>query len=412
MRELPSPTDRLLTASHALLPDLVALRREIHRDPEVGLDLPRTQQRVLSALAGLDLEVTTGTGLSSVVAVLRGGRPGPTVLLRADMDALPIAEQSGLPYASTSSAMHACGHDLHIAGLVGAARLLDGIRDELAGNVVLMFQPGEEGHAGAAKMIDEGLLEITGELPVAAYAVHVRPGPRGTFVSRPGAVTASMSRLAVTVHGRGGHGSRPHEACDPVPVLAEVVLALQSFVTRRFDVFDPVVVSVGSLAAGVGAANVICDSASLTGTVRTMSPHTLSVLKEALPRLVEGIAAAHDTTATVELSTGYPSVVNDPALTGAVLSRLRHAFGENRVLEAPTPTMGAEDFSFITQRVPGAMFLLLATPPGHPGVPAPNHSPHAVFDDSVLADQAAALALLAAQTLASHATAPTDGSPS
>ncbi|MBB4934771.1 hippurate hydrolase [Lipingzhangella halophila] len=399
-----APAERFTAGGTALLPELVALRRAIHAEPEVGLRLPETQRKVLAALAPLDLELHTGTALSSVVAVLRGARPGPTVLLRADMDALPLQEATSVPFRSTNGAMHACGHDLHTAGLVGAAHLLHAHRDELAGDVVFMFQPGEEGFGGAPLMLEEGVLDVTGERPVAAYAAHVGPGPRGTFLTRTGTVTASSTTFAVEVSGRGGHGSRPHEALDPVPVLAEIVLGLQTFATRRFDAFDPVVLSVTNLAAGTGADNIIPGSARLSGTVRTTSPQALAKVEAELPSVATGIAEAHAATATTEVATGYPSVVNDPATTGAALEVLREAFGA-RVAEAPRPTMGAEDFSYVAQQVPATMLMLLASPPDLDGDPAPNHSPHAVFDDAVLGDQAAALALLAARALTAHAPA-------
>ncbi|WP_249124111.1 M20 metallopeptidase family protein [Saccharopolyspora erythraea] len=309
--------ERFIAQAQVLLPALVVLRRASHADPELGLHLPETQRRVLGALAPLELELHTGTDSSSVVALLRGTSPGPTVLLRADMDALPLQEATGVPYRSNNGAMHACGHDLHVAGLVGAAHLLHSHRDELVGNVVFMFQPGEEGCAGASLMLDEGLLDLTDEPPVAAYAVHVGPGPRCTFLTRSGTATASSSTFSVEVCGRGGHGSRPHEAVDPVPVPAEVVLGLQSFVTRRFDAFDPMVLSVTNLAAGTGANNVIPAAARLSGTVRTTSPEALARLEAELPGVVAGIAEAHAATATAKITTGYPSVVNEPGDHGA-----------------------------------------------------------------------------------------------
>lgn len=389
---------RIVASAEALVPDLVALRRSIHAEPELGLHLPTTQRRILDALSGLDLEIIEGRSLSSVTVVLRGGRPGPTVLLRADMDALPITEAVDVPYRSSNGAMHACGHDLHVAGLVGAARVLTESRADLAGNVILMFQPGEEGHGGARLMIDEGVLEAAGDRPVAAYAIHVGNAPRGIFLTRPGTVTASSTHLTIDLVGRGGHGSRPHEALDPVPVAAEIVLALQTYTARRFDSFDPVVISVTNLTAGTGVDNVIPESVRLTGTVRTVDPNTLSRIEQDLPRLVEGIAAAHGLDATVALDTGYPSVVNDEAVTRRAMETLRSAFGP-RVVEVPRPTMGAEDFSFVSQQIPTTMVLLGAAPTEDA---APNHSPGAAFDDSVLGDQTAALALLAIDALDSE----------
>lgn len=380
----------------AILPDLVALRRALHADPELGLDLPRTQQKVLDALEGLPLEITTGTRTTSVVAVLRGGRPGPAVLLRGDMDALPIEETTGLEFASTNGTMHACGHDLHTAGLVGAARLLSDRRDELHGSVIFMFQPGEEGHGGAKVMIEEGLLDAAGERPVAAYAIHVAPGPRGLFATRSGAVAAGSNQLFVTVDGRGGHGSQPHQTLDPVPAAAEIVLALQSFVTRRFDAFDPVVLSVTRLSTGEGAVNVIPEHVELAATVRNMSPASLATLQEGLPRVIEGVAAAHGLTADVRFDTMYPVTVNDPAETAETVDVLQGVFGEQRVVIMPTPMMGSEDFAFVLDEVPGTFIALMTSPPdADPSTIEWNHSPRVLFDDAVLGDQAAALASVA-----------------
>lgn len=380
----------------AILPDLVALRRALHADPELGLDLPRTQQKVLDALAGLPLEISTGTRTTSVVAVLRGGLPGPAVLLRGDMDALPIEETTGLDFASVNGTMHACGHDLHTAGLVGAAKLLAARRDELHGSVIFMFQPGEEGHGGAKIMIEEGLLDAAGERPVAAYAIHVAPGPRGIFATRGGAVAAGSNQLFVTVRGRGGHGSQPHQTLDPVPAAAEIVLALQSFVTRRFDAFDPVVLSVTRLSTGDGAVNVIPEQVELAATVRNMSPASLATLQEGLPRVIEGVAAAHGLTAEVRFDTMYPVTVNDPEETSETVDVLRGAFGEQRVVMMPTPMMGSEDFAFVLNEVPGTFIALMTSPPdADPSTIEWNHSPRVVFDDAVLGDQAAALASVA-----------------
>ncbi|MET8986870.1 M20 family metallopeptidase [Nonomuraea wenchangensis] len=380
-----------------ILPELVRLRREIHADPELGLRLPRTQQRVVAALQGLDLEITLGKELDSVVAVLRGGRPGPVVLLRADMDALPMREQTDLPYRARGEAMHACGHDLHVAGLVGAAMLLHGRREELAGDVVFMFQPGEEVADGAAHMIAEGVFDAAGKRPVAAYGVHVVPGEYGVFSTRPGPLMAGCAELDVVVRGRGGHASAPHLTIDPVPAVAELVQALQTYVTRRFDVFDPVVLSTTQLRAGGAARNIISDEAGLGATIRMLSEAALDQLQAGLPELVKGVAAAHGCAADVEIRVLCPPTVNDPALAAGALATLSAAFGDERVRVSPAPVMGSEDFSYVLREVPGVFVFLRATPReiDHESA-APNHSPHVVFDDAVLADQAVALASLAA----------------
>ncbi|MED7928025.1 M20 family metallopeptidase [Nonomuraea sp. LP-02] len=384
-----------------ILPELVRLRREIHADPELGLRLPRTQQRVVAALQGLDLEITLGKELDSVVAVLRGGRPGPVVLLRADMDALPMRELTDLPYRARGEAMHACGHDVHVAGLVGAAMLLHGRREELAGDVVFMFQPGEEVADGAARMIAEGVFDAAGKRPVAAYGIHVVPGEYGVFSTRPGPLMAGCAELDVVVRGRGGHASAPHLTIDPVPAVAELVQALQTFVTRRFDVFDPVVLSTTQLRAGGAARNIISDEAGLGATIRMLSEAALDQLQAGLPELVKGVAAAHGCAADVDLRVLCPPTVNDPALAAGALTTLSAAFGDERVRVSPAPVMGSEDFSYVLREVPGVFVFLRATPReiDHETA-APNHSPHVVFDDAVLADQAVALASLAAGHLA------------
>ncbi len=387
----------------AISGDLAELRRAIHREPEIGLDLPRTQEKVLAALDGLPLEVSRGTSLSSVTAVLRGARPGPAVLLRGDMDALPVAERTGLPYASdVAGAMHACGHDLHTAMLAGAARVLSARQAELAGNVIFMFQPGEEGSGGADLMISEGVLDAAGDRPVAAFGLHVTSAllPRGMFSSRPGPMMAAADSLEVTVTGRGGHGSQPHQAADPVPAACEIVTALQTMVTRQFDVFDPVVITVGSFHAGT-ASNVIPDEARLEATVRSFSPGTRTRVMDAALRVVAGVAAAHGLSATAKFVDSYPVTVNDAAEEAFAQRAVSDLFGDQRFVRTPNPVPGSEDFSFVLQQVPGAFVLLGACPPDADVATAPfNHSAEAVFDDSVLADGTALLAELALRKLA------------
>jgi amidohydrolase len=386
-----------------LYDDLVRLRHELHREPEIGLELPRTQERVLGALDGLPLEITTGKQLSSVTGVLRGGRPGPTVLLRGDMDALPVAERTGVPYASTiDGAMHACGHDLHTSMLVGAARLLAARRAELAGNVVFMFQPGEEGFRGAGYMIDEGVLEASGERPVAAYGLHVAASllPHGWFTARSGPMMAAADQLEVTVRGLGGHGSQPHLAKDPVPVACEMVLALQTFVTRNFDVFDPVVLTVGSFHAGTKD-NVIPDTAEFSVTLRSFSEVAHTRIKDGAVGVVRGIAAAHGLTVEAEFAMGYPVTVNDAAETAFAEATVGSLFGADRFLRLPNPLTGSEDFSLVLDEVPGAFIFLGACPPDRDVSTAPfNHAAEAAFDDGVLTDGAALLASLALDRLA------------
>jgi hippurate hydrolase len=354
----------LLTEARALGPEVVELRRSIHRRPELGLDNPETQGRIVDALTPLDLDVRTGTGLSSVVATLEGSRPGPAILLRADTDALPMTEDTEWSDRSEiEGRAHVCGHDAHVAMLVGAARILAARRDELAGTVRFMFQPGEEGSAGAASMIDEGVLTDGLDEPVtAAFAIHVTPNiPVGLVSSRPGSLMASTDDFYVTIRGRGGHASTPHFANDPIPVAAEMITALQTFVTRRVNAFDPAVVTVGHLTAGT-TVNVIPETARLEGTIRTVSEGTRLGVIDGVERVIRGIAAAHDCEVDVQIRAGYPVTVNDGGFVEFGSDVARSVLGEHAYFEMPFPIMGAEDFSYVLQRVPGAMFFVGVCP--------------------------------------------------
>lgn len=411
----------LRDAADDLQDDLVQLRRELHREPELGLDLPRTQEKVLGALDDLPLEVRLGASLSSVTAVLRGSAPGPAVLLRADMDALPLSERTGLPYASRiKERMHACGHDLHTAMLVGAARLLSGVRrapgavegrpssndtagSDFAGSVIFMFQPGEENSAGARHMLDEGLLDAAGERPVAAYGLHVASAlvPRGTFTTRRGSIMAAADELHVTVRGAGGHGSQPHLAKDPIPAACEMVTALQTFVTRSFDAFDPVVITIGRFDAGTKA-NIIPDEARLELTIRSFSKAAHARVLNGTKEVLRGIAAAHGLTVDVDLAMAYPVTVNATAEAEFAAETIGDLYGSDRFVWRPNALATTEDFSFVLDEVPGAFVFLGACPPDRDAATAPfNHAPDAVFDDSILADGAALLAELALRRLAS-----------
>ena len=386
----------------AITGELAPLRRASHAEPEIGLHLPRTQEKILAALDGLPLEVTLGSALSSVTAVLRGSGNGPVVLLRADMDALPVTERTGLDFASrTDGTMHACGHDLHVAMLVGAARMLSARQADLPGSVVFMFQPGEEGYGGARFMIEEGVLDAAGQRAAAAYALHVTSAElrAGVFSSREGPMMASADALDITVRGRGGHGSQPHHAADPIPVACEIVTALQVLVTRTFDIFDPVVITVGSFHAGT-TNNVIPDEARLQVTIRSFSAASRELVREAVVRLVHDTASAHGLTATAEFEGSYPVTVNDQREARFATQVVADLLGEDRFSPQLNPMAGAEDFSFVLDLVPGAFVMLGACPPPVDPATAPfNHSAFAVFDDMVLADGAALFTELAVRRL-------------
>ncbi|MFD2472594.1 M20 metallopeptidase family protein [Amycolatopsis silviterrae] len=387
--------------------DLARLRRDLHREPEIGLDLPRTQERVLRELDGLGLEVSTGTDTTSVTAVLRGegsardSAQPRTVLLRADMDALPVQEATGLDFAATNGAMHACGHDLHTTSLVGAARLLHTHRDRLNGDVVLMFQPGEEGWDGAGVMLKEGVLDAAGRRVDAAYGLHVFSSmlPSGQFASRPGTLMSASHKLLVTVHGEGGHGSMPHRAKDPISAAAAMITSLQTMITRRLDIFDPAVLTVGVIRGGTKR-NVIPATAEFEATVRCFSDETAALLDTAIRETVDGVARANGVTADVVFENEYPVTVTDVDETAFGAEVVRETIGEQYYTELPNPVAGSEDFSRVLAAVPGTFLGLGALMPGLEPHTAPNnHSPYADFDPSVLSRAATVYAELAVRRL-------------
>ncbi|WP_022909320.1 M20 metallopeptidase family protein [Aestuariimicrobium kwangyangense] len=388
--------------------DLVRLRRELHQIPEIGLQVPATQAVLLRELEGLPLEISTGEQVSSITAVLRGGKAPervadrPVVLLRGDMDALPVTEQTGLDFASTNGAMHACGHDLHMSLLIGAVRTLCHVKDDLTGDVVFMFQPGEEGMDGAQSMIDEGILTAAGKKADAAFAIHVFSAlePYGTFATRPGAIMAATNKFKVTMKGKGGHGSAPWMAKDPVPALAELVTATHAMVTREYSPFDPVVVTVGKLAAGT-AENVIPAEGMFEATVRCYSQENTKKLGTTLVRLAEGIASAHGLEVDATYTESYPVTLNDPDCAAFTAQTVRDVFGDDRFTEWANPLTGSEDFSRVLLEVPGCYVALSAVPGDvDPATATYNHAPQATFDDGVIADGAALLAELAVRTFA------------
>jgi hippurate hydrolase len=399
--------DGLLDEARALQPRTLDFRRALHRHPEVGLQLPRTRQAIVDELADLGLAVHQGASVTSVVALLDGARPGPTVLLRGDMDALPLSEDSGLEFASEDEGrMHACGHDTHVAMLAGAARLLAARRDRIAGRVAFMFQPGEEGHHGARYMLDEGLLELAGRgaAPVsAAFALHISTQyESGTLNLRPGPAMASGDRIDIVVRGRSGHASAPYRSLDPVPVACEIVQALQVLVTRRVDVFDPAVITIARIAAGT-THNIIPETAEMSGTMRTLSEENRRELRAAVARVAEGIAAAHGATVEVDVEAGYPVTVNDAAAVELLGGTAAELVGSDRVRALAHPIMGSEDFSYVLQRVPGAMGFLGACPPGLEPERAPtNHSRQVVFDEDALPVGVATYAGVALRQLAAE----------
>ena len=322
------------------------------------------------------------------------------MLLRADMDALKIREATGLDYASEiEGAMHACGHDGHTAMLVGAARLLATHRDGIAGRVIFAFQPGEEGYAGARLMIDEGLLDRHGT-PDAAFAIHVSPrDPSGEVFTRPGTLMAGAGVFRIVIKGRAGHPAEPHHAIDPIPIASEVVLALQTYVTRRVKAFEPAVVTVTAIQAGSHEVGAIPETATLTGTIRAVLEETRARLFSAVRELAVNIASAHGAEADVRVDPGYPPVVNDPAVVEAVSEVSLRLLGKDQFRLLPTPIMPSEDFSYVLQRVPGAMAFLGARPEGQ-GTVADVHSPQMILNEDAMVVGVALHAAVALRLLA------------
>ena len=391
-----------------LLDGMVELRRELHEWPEVGNHLPHTREAVLAALEGLPLDITLHESTSGIAAILDGGKPGPTVLLRGDMDALPMPEDTGLDFASrVDGHMHACGHDPHTSMLVGAARLLSARQADLPGRVLFMFQPGEEGYGGAKYMLDEGLLDIGpradgSDSPITgAFAMHISSSlPTGFVTTRQGPIMASSDRLLIRVTGRGGHASEPHRTLDPIPVACEIVQALQTMVTRRIDVFDPGVVTVARITAGT-TSNVIPETAEIEGTIRAVSERTRSRIHDGVRRVADGIGAAHDVQIEVTIPTdGYPVTVNDGGFAEFASAVAAETIGADHVIRLPNPVMGAEDFSYVIQRLPGAMMFLGGTPLDRDLAAAPpNHSNRVYFDEEAMVNGVSVYTSVAVQHL-------------
>ena len=390
-----------------LMDSTIALRRGLHAWPEIGNTLPRTREQVLEALDGLPLDITLHQTTSGIAAMLTGDKPGPTVMLRGDMDALPMPEDTGLDFASNvENCMHACGHDTHTSMLVSTARLLSERRSEIPGRVLFMFQPGEEGYHGAQFMLDEGLLNVaplsdgTPSPIKAAYALHIVSSiPVGMVGSRGGPVMASSDTLAITITGRGGHASEPFRTLDPIPVACEIVQALQMMITRRIETFDPSVVTITRLIAGT-TTNVIPETALIEGTIRAVSEKTRSKVHEGIRRVAEGIAAAHEMQAVVEIKYGYPVTVNDAPSVDFALDISESLLGKGKAIQMPAPVMGAEDFSYVLNKLPGAMIFLGGTPVDkNAATAAPNHSNRVYFDETAMSHGIALYASLALRTL-------------
>jgi amidohydrolase len=415
-------TAELDSRAKAVESKVVAWRRDIHQHPELGNRETRTAKLVAEHLTKLGLEVRTGVAHTGVVAVLRGGKPGPTVALRADMDALPVTEEVDLPFKSTVrttylgqevGVMHACGHDNHVAILMGVAEILHGVRQDLAGTVKFIFQPAEEGlppgeRGGAELMIEEGALE--NPKVDAIFGLHVFPFEVGKVVWRSGPLMASGDQFRVVVRGRQTHGALPWNGIDPIVTASQIVLGLQTLVSRTVDLtLTPAVVTVGMIRGGVRN-NIVPDSVEIVGTIRTFDEATRDSLHSRLQRTAEGIARAAGATVLVTTTRGYPVTINDPALTERMIPTLRRTLGVANVIPAQQTTT-AEDFSLFQRKVPGMFFFLGVTPKGaDPRSIAPNHSPRFFADEAALVPGMRALANLAVDYLFGAAGKPSTSS--
>ncbi len=385
--------------------EMVEWRRSLHRIPELANQEEKTSGLVADLLEAMGIEVREGVGGTGVVGLLKGDRPGRIVALRADMDGLPVTEQTGLPFASVHEGrMHACGHDGHMAMVLGAARVLRDAREELEGQVKFLFQPAEEEgqQGGAAPLIEAGALEDPKVDFV--FGLHVWPNlEAGRIGYRKGPLLAATDTFYLTVRGRGGHGAKPHEAVDPVVAAAHVVVALQAIAAREMDPLDPFVLTVGRLEAGT-VHNVIPSEAQLEGTLRTMDPEIRRSLRERLERIAQGVTSAYRATYDLRLEEGYPVTVNDPITTERAVEVLQEVFPDDAVVEVP-PTMGGEDFSRYLEVVPGSFFFL-GTANEAKGLTASIHSPHFQVDEDILPLGAAALARLGLAFAAQKTPAP------
>jgi amidohydrolase len=383
----PTPDAEIRAAAERIAPAVVATRRDIHVHPELSNREERTGHLVAERLRGLGLEVRYPVARTGVVGILRGGRPGGVVALRADMDALPIQEQNDVPYKSeVPGVMHACGHDAHTAMLLGAAEVLSGLRARLPGTVVFLFQPAEEGapegeDGGAPLMMKEGALDDP--KVQAVFGLHVGLGEAsGKAGYTDGALMASSDTFTIEVAGKGVHGATPHLGLDPIPVAAEMVQALQTIVSRQTDTQQPRVLTIGRIQGGTRF-NIVADRVVMDGTLRTFDPAVRADIKARMERTVKGIAEANGTTASLRfLDEGTPPTVNDVALARLAVPALERVFGRDGV--APIrPLMVAEDFAFYAQKAP-TFYFILGTRNAAKGIESVNHTSHFDVDEAVL----------------------------
>lgn len=391
----------ILNEARQIEKDIIGWRHDLHQIPELDLDLPQTQSYVCSILDDLGIPYQTFRGNSSICAVLTGGKPGRTVALRSDMDALHIQEETGLPFASTNGNMHACGHDTHMAMMLGAARILSERREELPGTVKFLFQVGEEGSGGAADMIKNGVMEnprvdaVFGQ-HVGELTSELGPGHFGFF---PGRFMASRDNFVITIHGKGCHGSHPAQGVDPIVISAYVITALQTLVSREAEVDNPGVLTIGAIHGGE-VYNIIPDEVVLQGAIRCLSEEYRKYFEQRIREVCEGVCKTMRGSCTIEYFYGYPVTENDPEMTHFAMETAQMVLGEEEAQQLTHPLTGSEDMSFFLQECPGSYWIISAPP--KEGEAYPNHSPHFMIDESMLHKGAAVMASVAWRWLQEH----------
>lgn len=374
----------LLTVARDILAEMIALRRDLHANPELGGKEQRTAGIVASRLRALGASVRDGIAGTGVVGVISGARPGPCVALRADMDALPIGDRKDVEYRSrVPGVMHACGHDGHVAMLLGVAEILKALSGEFSGSVKLIFQPAEEGPGGAEPMIRGGVLSDPDVSAV--VSTHIWPDlPTGVVAVRSGPVMAAVDGIDITIRGEGGHGAAPHRSVDAIVVAAQAIMALQTIASRQVNPVDSMVLTIGTISGGYRH-NVIADEVRMSGTLRTLNPALRKAVPGIIDRTLAGVTQSAGGTYEFTRTPGYPALINDETVASIIAESAKRLLGKRHVIEEIEPSMGGEDFAYFLQEVPGAMFMLGAGNPAK-GAKYPAHHPRFDFDEDAMAN--------------------------
>jgi amidohydrolase len=392
--------EKIKNISNQIFPSLVKLRRELHQYPELAFNEFKTSERIVKQLKRIGIDFKKGIAKTGIVGVLNGNRKGKTLALRADMDALPVLEQTNFPYKSKNNGiMHACGHDVHMACLIGAAKILTRLKEELPGKVKFIFQPSEEVSPGGAKpMIEVGVLKNPNVSGI--FALHCDPAiPIGQIGVREGPTMARADSFDITIIGRGGHGARPHDGVDAIMVAAQVIQALQTIVSRKINPLEPVVVSIGKMEGG-SARNIICDKVVLKGTARTLNKEVAKKIPGFLKEIISGITKSAGASFELNYYGGYPILINHPKATDLARGTIAKLFGKDAIFELRRPMMGGEDFAYYLQKIPGSFLRLGIRNPKKNAI-YPWHHPKFTVDEDAIKIGSAVLAGIAFDFLSS-----------